>query len=90
MRCPDWMDPADLRILDFLSQHDEKAAPETIADSLQYRESYIVERCGVLAKHGLIQPEGRLDPTYQMRNLGTLFLEGKVAVVDLEERRSTA
>lgn len=75
MRRPEWMHPADQRILRELDHTEETRAPDELAGTLFYPPDYIADRCRTLAAHGLVQPVGHDAPSYRLRELGVAVVE---------------
>jgi hypothetical protein len=81
-RLPSWMHVADPRLLLAMDGRDQPTSLGALRRSQPYPLVYLRQRCERLAAEGLVQPV--FDDRYRLRDLGQEFLNGEVAVEDLE------
>ena len=80
-RRPSWMHVADPRIL-LAVRTRSGATLRWLHRSQPYPLVYLRQRCERLAAEGLLQPVPENE--YRLRDLGQAFLDGEIAVDDLE------
>lgn len=81
-RRPSWMHVADPRILVAMKFGEGPTSLGALHRSQPYPLVYLRQRCERLAAEGLVQPV--VEHQYRLRELGRAFLDGEVAVDDLE------
>lgn len=79
-----WMTRADDAILELLQESGIAANPSTIAYNIDYDRSYVSRRCRTLSEHGLIDRVDAEKAMYQIKELGTRYLDGDVEKSELE------
>lgn len=79
---PDWFDPADEIILDYISDR-EPTTPAPIEDYTYLDWDHIEARAEQLAEAGLLAVED--ESVYSLTELGRDYLHGEADLADLSE-----
>lgn len=83
---PNWMRPADERILRDLYESRQDYLP-LVANRLGMHQEYVEDRCEVLVEHGLVEPISG-EVVYRTTELGDRYLAGEVDGATLGPARS--